>query len=380
MIVAQIVDYPIGLIGGAQISTLTMGEALFKEYGISVFYICPSSDFHTSIIDNDRIYEVNTRLGRFTSLFRYPIDFMKASRDVLQILTSSDVDIVHCQGTGSFHICALSQKLKCKKVYTDRGLFSGYRVPVRLLNKYAARRVDRVITTTETNAIQWRKNAKVHVDVIPNSLPKIFDSYSQEKKSILRKDYGINDYFGISFVGRFTTVKNWPLALEIVKRLNQVRSDFCVSLALRVKRELDSEAASADAIVRKFKMILGDRLHYFENLDQLRMADFYYLSDVFVATSSFESFGRTLLEAMSRRNCVLGTSVGGIPEVVGDRELICDQNADCFVNRLCSLMNNAYLLKEKQNKLFARFKNFFSTQMIIKKQLEVYSSILEDKY
>ena len=39
---------------------------------------------------------------------------------------------------------------------------------------------------------------------------------------------------------------------------------------------------------------------YKQDLSQQEIADFYYLVDVFVMSSMFESFGKTAVEAMSR--------------------------------------------------------------------------------
>ncbi|RJO63718.1 MAG: glycosyltransferase family 1 protein [Candidatus Omnitrophota bacterium] len=50
------------------------------------------------------------------------------------------------------------------------------------------------------------------------------------------------------------------------------------------------------------------------------LADYYMSCDVFVAPSLYESFGLIYIEAMSYAKPVIGCGVGGVPEVIADKE------------------------------------------------------------
>ena len=50
------------------------------------------------------------------------------------------------------------------------------------------------------------------------------------------------------------------------------------------------------------------------------MQQMYAAMDIFVLTSEFESFGRTLVEAMSKKTVVIPTNSGGAPNVVGNEK------------------------------------------------------------
>ena len=65
--------------------------------------------------------------------------------------------------------------------------------------------------------------------------------------------------------------------------------------------------------------------------------------DVFIAPSRYESFGLIYAEAMSFSKPVIGTNIGGIPEVVdnGKNGFLCEnENIHDFSNRLITLLEN----------------------------------------
>ena len=57
-------------------------------------------------------------------------------------------------------------------------------------------------------------------------------------------------------------------------------------------------------------------------LSQQEIIELYSNADVFVLSSLYEPFGIVLLQAMCVKTPVIATSVGGVPEVVGDAGLL----------------------------------------------------------
>jgi len=62
-----------------------------------------------------------------------------------------------------------------------------------------------------------------------------------------------------------------------------------------------------------------------------------------------ESFGRTAIEAMSRKCAVLGRNVGGLPEVIQKEANIFDCDADKFVNRILEYKKNTEELEKDKD-------------------------------
>ena len=59
------------------------------------------------------------------------------------------------------------------------------------------------------------------------------------------------------------------------------------------------------------------------------MSDLYYITDIHMITSAIESFGRTAIEAMSRKCVVYSTDAGAISQ-----ELLVTQNIYCLQMRM----------------------------------------------
>src|SRR5690625_2185949 len=90
--------------------------------------------------------------------------------------------------------------------------------------------------------------------------------------------------------------------------------------------------------------LLGDRFEGKINISLEEMDQFYYDLDIYILTSNknTESFGRTLVEAMSRNTVVLTTDAGGAVEVVGDSSKVC-QSVEEFINLASQLHKDTNL-------------------------------------
>src|SRR5699024_3365692 len=105
---------------------------------------------------------------------------------------------------------------------------------------------------------------------------------------------------------------------------------------------------------------------------------FYYLIDVFILTSNYntESFGRTLVEAMSRKNIVLTTNAGGSVEVVDDNQNVCETVED-FVDRILYFYGNKDKMKKEKNKNFKSVRARYSLNNNLDKHMELYNSLIK---
>jgi len=380
MRVAYLLDYPIGLHGGAQISTLTIAKLLESKFQVKPYILAPANSLYDKLITTGEVEFVPIKRAKknLKIIYKDPVSFSRVLKEINRIVEKIDPDIIHSQMPVSFIINAFLKTAKNNiKIHTDRGFYDKYRLPMRLLNRIAAQKMNCVITTTFYNARKWQKAVNVPIKVVPNTVSEIFGQFNEIKRKEIRNANGIKNSFVIGFAGRMTGLKNWPLAIEIVKRFKRTGSNFYVALALGVNLLSETEKQQAVQLVYELRSLLGNRLLYFENLSQEEMSNFYYLVDVFVLTSKFESFGRTAIEAMARKCCVLGTNVGGLPEVIGDPDLICNQNSECFVEKMLGYYKNHDHLVRKKTEMLIRFNTFFSQNSIAETQYRVYKRLLD---
>ena len=166
--------------------------------------------------------------------------------------------------------------------------------------------------------------------------------------SVLTK-YGVSGPYAI-FVGRITRQKGLA---HLLRAWKNVPSEYGLVLAAGSPDEegIGKEVADLIAELQKTRSNIWwikDMLHHAELTAMLTGAD------LFVCPSVYEPLGIVNLEAMGCETAVLGSRVGGIPEVVADKETgeLVDYtgDADLFENALTEsitrLMSQPELLKK----------------------------------
>lgn len=193
----------------------------------------------------------------------------------------------------------------------------------------------------------------------------------------MRREYGIqDDELVIGFAGRISEEKDWPSVPKLVKALTEAGVKYKVALVLSVYEERDAQIV-ADIKNGIVDSIGQDNLIYMQDLSQSEIADYYYMVDIFVMTSMFESFGKAAVEAMSRKCAVLSTPVGGLPEVIGlEDNLYNMSDMDVFVARVKELCGNKELLESQREYFYNRYKNLYTKEINVIKHLEVYKQVM----
>jgi glycosyltransferase involved in cell wall biosynthesis len=98
-------------------------------------------------------------------------------------------------------------------------------------------------------------------------------------------------------------------------------------------------------------------------------------ADVFVAPSRYESFGLIFLEAMRWGTPVVGTTAGGIPEIVRNGEsglLVQPENPIALAGALTSLLRDSELRRNLGMAGRRRAEEEFSVERMAQRVLELY--------
>jgi glycosyltransferase involved in cell wall biosynthesis len=112
------------------------------------------------------------------------------------------------------------------------------------------------------------------------------------------------------------------------------------------------------------------------------VVDWMRAMDVFVLSSSVESFPNALLEAMACGCAVIGSQVGGVPELITDGKtglLFESGNAAALADRLSRLIQADELRAELGRQASNRARTEFSVQLNIARAEHLYESLLERK-
>jgi len=381
--VMYLLEYPIDLPGGAQMSTQSLCQGLRKaRAGIEPVVVCPSllekskEDYPYSVITY-KAYEnrENRKIVRFWNLILRIFAYR-------EIINKVKPDIVHIQMPESAIAYGILKTFglfpNIKYVFTDRGLYYGYRKHSISLLCYSLKYGDQILCTTKLNKNLWLENTNFsNIALISNTISDEFEEFREEKRREVRKrqGYGEND-FVLGFAGRVCQEKNWPLVQKICRALTDRKIHYKVELVMAVFEQGDEEVVKE---VRKgIEECIGkENLCYHQDLSQSEMADYYYAVDVFLMTSKFESFGKAAVEAMSRKCAIISTKAGGLVEVVGKEENLYEvDNIKKCVDYIEELERNREKLKEEKAFFYERYEKNYSQKKCLKEHILLYEKLL----
>lgn len=371
-------DSDISKVGGAQQSMKVIENSLKSEFDF--YIIAPQgkkvSDKHIVL---DDYYNFRIR-------GKGPLKLLKLVKDIYLQIKEINPDIIHLQMNSTVVILNFLIKMRLlskniKIVFTDRGVYNRYGKLTKLSIDSLIPIAQNIITTTEANRQNYHNHFKDYDRykekflIINNTAGEQFDMYDELKSEKVRENIKVrDDDLVIGFCGRFSEQKNWPLAKEIIKKLyNRIKN---------IKFVLILGTDGSDATDQRIKQFIteidqfaGSNVQVFINLSNQEVSELYYAFDIFILTSKWESFGRTAVEAMSRRNIVLGTDVDGLSEVIGDKKYLykTSEEAAKIVESICA-NEMSKLLSTKY--FYERYHSTFGTMSNIAAYQKVYRNLL----
>lgn len=368
-------DNSLDTIGGSEESTKIILKGLKDIYKLGV--VQPGKIVDPELSVN---YYPISKDKRLKIIFKNPFKFLNYLIKVVKIIKKQNPKIIHTQAQVNFFIVGLLFKLRLipksiKFIHTERGLYTKYSLLIRKVFLFFMRELDVLVTTTNFNKKLWEKallkrKYSIKLIIIENTAGELFETY--EKGKVIIDD----EKLVIGFAGRYVNWKNWPLAVEIVEELNKVLGDkLIVKMAVGC---LDDKAKKeTNKMFSNLEQLLGNRFTGMINLDIEAMSKFYYDLDIYILTSDYntESFGRTLVEAMSRKTIVLTTDSGGSVEVVGNRDNVLI-NVEEFVERVMYFYNNRDLMRKEKENNYNRVRIKYSFNNNISKHIDLYTKIL----
>lgn len=174
------------------------------------------------------------------------------------------------------------------------------------------------------------------VIVIPNSIdPSLFENPDASR---FRERYNIPENRPVILcVARIQPQKRIDLLIRIFSIVKKTRRDAILVIAGPWD---DNEKIRVDSIIRDLNL---KDIVFTGPIPNDKIRDTYDSADVIVLTSEFEPFGYCLLEAMCAKKPVIGFSVGGIPDIIGDEisgYLIPFPNLEKFAERISELIED----------------------------------------
>ena len=365
--IVYLMEYPIDLPGGAQLSTKSICDELaaHPECGYEPVVICPE-------LLTTKKEEYGFKIRTYKMGEKRVINLFFRIKAFKKIIAEEKPDLIHIEMSESLITYGFIRKSfkEIPYIYTDRGMFYGYRKRSQLFMFPVLKDASALVTTTEKNAGLWKSNTDFGpVSTIPNTISDAFADFDESKRKK-------NGRFTIGFAGRICIEKDWPFVPVLVEAIHKAGVEFDVGLVLSIFEKGDD--LQVEDLKNKISAIIGsEHLHFYQDLSQAEMSDFYYSCDVFAMTSQFESFGKAAVEAMSRGCAVVATDVGGLAEVIGKAEnLYTKSTVEKCVNYIKAVSEDKEKLKADQNYFLQRYRANYTSKAYLERHVKLYDEVL----
>lgn len=255
--------------------------------------------------------------------------FQNLSRNVEMSQHTLEADVIHCH-TWYTHLAGIfsrelvqspliltTHSLETHRPWKVEQLGNGYFLS-RWIEHHAYNTADGIIAVSEqmkTDVIEAYGVSPEKVTVIHNGIDPEF--YKPTFDNSLLLELGINPAVPfVLFVGRITRQKGISQLIEAAQYFDK----NCQIVLCAGAPDTPEIAAETEALISKLKSNRDGVILISEMLPREKIKVLYSHARVFACPSLYEPFGIINLEAMSCETPVVGSAVGGIPEIIVENE------------------------------------------------------------
>jgi len=245
------------------------------------------------------------------------------------------------------------------------------------MQAFVARRMDRIITVSQSSAKDTRLFFKVPADkirVVYNGIDT--DIYSVDEGASQSRD-------GLIMVANTDDRKKGVLyLLQALQLLRGVGTKLTiVDDAARHSSYIEDVGplpSYGSKLVRKLNL---DRMvHFTGRLTREELVKRYSAAQIAVVPSLYEGFGLPAAEAMACGTPVIATTGGALPEVVGDAGiLVPPADADALAAAIRQLLNDRQAQRQMGEAGTKRVREQFNWEQAARKTLDVYREVMTTK-
>jgi glycosyltransferase involved in cell wall biosynthesis len=211
-----------------------------------------------------------------------------------------------------------------------------------------------------------------NIAIIPNGIDLEKFKNLDQKKS--RENLEIKNEFLIITVARLEKVKGIEYLIKAAKIIsinqqNQYKSVFLIIGDGSQRKNLEN-------LVRKLN--LEDKVRFLGQIPNEKIPEYLVAADCFVLPSLREGFGIVILEAMACGVPVIGTNVGGIPDIIKDGEngiLVEPKNSEKLAEAIFKIHSNHEFAKSLAENAMAN-SGKYNWQSIVEKVYKIYQSLI----
>jgi glycosyltransferase involved in cell wall biosynthesis len=387
----QRMGHEVEVIASAPLPEVSEGVILHQLRSSSIYH--PGSSFRKNLPKVRNLVDLHELCASRVGIFAEPWAFsFRAYAKLKELCKQRRFDIIHDnQGLG--YGLLLMKKLNIPVIATihhplpiDRqadleqanGLRERWRIKkfysfIRM-QAFVARRLDRIITVSQSSAKDTRLFFKVPADklrVIYNGIDT--QIYSMNEEASPNRD-------GLIMVGNTDDRKKGVLYL--LQALELLRED---GIKLTIVDDAERHSSYIEDVgplpsygfklVRKLN--LDGMVHFTGRLTREELAQHYSAAQIAVVPSLYEGFGIPAAEAMACGTPVIATTGGALPEVVGNAGILVPPgSADALAVAIKQLLNDEEIQRRMSEAGRKRVEEKFNWEQAARRTLEVYQEVL----
>jgi N-acetyl-alpha-D-glucosaminyl L-malate synthase BshA len=368
-----IVCYP--TLGGSGVVATELGKSIAR-LGTQVHFITTSHPGRLFAYD-ENVYFHKVESGDYPLFQQYTPYSLSLAVKIREVADQYGLDLVHVHYAIPHAASAFlaREMLKPRRLPTMTTLHGtditlvGMMPSYYEITRFSIERSDAVTAVSEFLRRETVREFRIErpIEVIHNFVDT--DDFRPRENPSVRSRLAPGGEKVLMHVSNFRKVKNLPVLLQV---FGEVRSHVPARLILvgdGPEREA-TERQAEEMGISQHVMFLGDQEY---------IADVLPAADVFLLPSQHESFGLAALEAMSCAVPVVGSRMGGLPEVIVHEEtgFLCDPNdVACMKAIVLGLLANESLRLQIGRAARERAKLQFNRDLIVGRYVQAYERLL----
>ncbi|MCI0532250.1 MAG: N-acetyl-alpha-D-glucosaminyl L-malate synthase BshA [candidate division Zixibacteria bacterium] len=364
--------YPIP--GGSGVVASELGIQLAKR-GHQVHFVSYSIPFRLSNYQENLFFH-QADITQYP-LFKYPPYTLTLASKMAEVARTWELDILHVHYAIPHAVCAFLAKSMLGKdapkvITTLHGTditLVGMEKSFYEITKFSIEASDKVTAVSEYLCKQTKSEFAVQhaIDCIYNFVDTT--RFKPDNPACAREKFAPKGEKIIMHMSNFRPVKR---SLDVIKIFAGIKKEIPSKLVLVGEGpELEPALSLArELCVRKDITLLGQQ-EFVENI--------LCLADLFLIPSDTESFGLSALEALSCGVPVIGTNLGGLPEVVKDGEcgyLLGLGQTEAMAKKCVELLSDQDKLQNFKTNARKRAVEKFDAELLVPKYESLYMQSL----
>ncbi|KRG10198.1 N-acetyl-alpha-D-glucosaminyl L-malate synthase BshA [Staphylococcus sp. NAM3COL9] len=367
--------------GGSGIIATELGIKL-AERGHDIHFITSNIPFRIrKPLPNITFHQVEVNQY---AVFQYAPYDITLSTKIAEVINEYDLDLLHMHYAVPHAVCGILAKHMSKKdikiMTTLHGTditVLGYDHSLKNAIKFGIEESDIVTSVSQSLAKQTNDIIETDKEIVPiynfvreNEFPTKPDVQTEEDER-LKACYGIKPEEKVLIhVSNFRSVKRIDTIIDTFAKVHKAMPSKLLLLGDGPEL-MDMKQKARDLNIEDEVLFLGK---------QNWVSEFYQISDLVLLLSEKESFGLTLLEAMKSGVVPIGSTAGGIKEVIKheDTGFLVDVGDSTSASEYAlKLLTDAKLYKTMQTRMLADVSERFSSDLIADQYEYYYKKMLE---